>query len=124
MSLERFRVSGFKGCLQRFPLLRRNNFLETKYFEFFYSQAEFILKHGKSPINCVKTYYKDRVLVGRSMRDLNTVDSRLFEPALIRIIRFEIALPFCLSNSGKSNLGYSSSSHSNFQLFEPIFIPL
>lgn len=29
-------------------------------------KAEYVLKHGKSPINCVKTYYKDRVLVGRS----------------------------------------------------------
>ena len=51
------------------------------------------------------------------------VDSWLFEPALIQIIRlFELRSRspwICLPNSGKNTLGYS-----NFQLFEPIFIPL
>ena len=58
----------------------------------------------------------------------NTVDSRLFEPALIRIIQlFELRSRspwICLPNSGKNTLGYSNSSYLNFQLFEPIFIPL
>ena len=56
------------------------------------------------------------------------VDSRLFEPALIRIIRlFELRSHspwICLPNSGKNTFGYSNPSYSNFQLFEPIFIPL
>ena len=62
------------------------------------------------------------------MSNGDTVDSRLFEPALIRIIRlFEVRWRspwICLPNSGKNTLGYSNSSYSNFQLFEPIFIPL
>ena len=58
----------------------------------------------------------------------STVDSRLFEPALIRIIRlFELRSRspwICLPNSGKNTLGYSNFSYSNFQLFEAISIPL
>ena len=59
---------------------------------------------------------------------LSTVDSRLFEPALIRIIRlFEVKWRspwICLPNSSKNTLGYSNFSYSNFQLFEAISIPL
>ena len=61
-------------------------------------------------------------------KNRNTVDSRLFEPALIRIIRlFEVRWRspwICLPNSGKNTLGYSNFSYSNFQLFEAISIPL
>ena len=56
-----------------------------------------------------------------------TVDSRLFETALIRIIRlFEVRWHppwICLLNSGKNTLGYSNFSYSNFLLFEAISIP-
>ena len=58
---------------------------------------------------------------------LDTVDSRLFEPALIRIIQlFEVRLRspwICLPNSGKNTLGYSNFSYSNYQLFEAISVP-
>ena len=59
---------------------------------------------------------------------INTVDSRLFEPALIRIIRlFEVRWHspwICLTNSGKNTFDYSNFSYSNFQLFEGTSIPL
>jgi len=32
----------------------------------FNSEIEVVLKHGKSPINCTKPYFKNKVLVGRS----------------------------------------------------------
>ena len=54
-----------------------------------------------------------------------TVDSRLLEPALIRIIRVRWRSPWIyLPNSGKNTLSYSNFSSSNFQLFEAISITL
>ena len=56
-----------------------------------------------------------------------TLCSRLFEPALIRIIwSFEVRWRspwICLPNSSKNTLGYSNFSYSNFQLFEAISVP-
>ena len=57
-----------------------------------------------------------------------TVDSRSFEPALIRMIRlFEVRWRsplICLPNSSKNTLGFSNFSYSNFQLFVAISITL
>ena len=60
-------------------------------------------------------------------REVNTVDSRLLEPALIRIIwLFEVRWHspwICLPNSGKNTLGYSNFSYSKFQSFEANPVP-
>ena len=81
-------------------------------------------------------FYKNKLYKRISLQDLGAciehteafyaVDFRLFEPALIRIIRlFELRSHspwICLPNSVKNTHDYSNSSYSNFQLFEPIFI--